>query len=202
MPFEPGTFSRARQSDGKNDCALRSPRDSRWRCCFLCTGRFDRGANGGRTVFSRAGALMRNDGNCRSCCSGSLGAASAASASSPSPPPARVDASTRARRFDGGRFRILFPASRTLRCRLRFNFRFSGFGFDYSRRSHRPRLLGGIVIGRLKRGPCRLGLARFQVLFGALEAIAHPLAHVWFVTQLHISGNPAGGKRTKAASLL
>ena len=47
----------------------------------------------------------------------------------------------------------------------------------------------GIVIGGLQRGLCRLALTGFRVLFGALETIAHPLAHVWFVTQLHIAGN-------------
>ena len=48
-----------------------------------------------------------------------------------------------------------------------------------------------IVIGGLKRGLCRLALTSFRILFGALETIAHPLAHLWFVTQLHIAGNPA-----------
>src|ERR1700690_1396461 len=69
-------------------------------------------------------------------------------------------------------------------------------------RSRRGRSLGGIVIGGLQRSLCGLALAGFSVLFGALETIAHPLAHVWFVTQLHLSGNRGRRKRTKAASLL
>ncbi len=179
-----------------------------------------RGTTGGVAVFSApvdstaaraaGGAFSAAPAfSCETTASGAVAvlgvwsASPAASASSPSPSPARVDvvASTRARRLDGCSFRILFPACRTLRRRLRFNFRFSGFAFDDSRRNHRPRPLAGIVIGRLKRGLCRLALARFRVLFWALETIAHPLAHVWFVTQLHISGNPARRKRTKPASL-
>ena len=45
--------------------------------------------------------------------------------------------------------------------------------------------LRGIVIRGLQRGLCRLALTGFRILFRALETIAHPLAHLWFVTQLH-----------------
>jgi hypothetical protein len=73
--------------------------------------------------------------------------------------------------------------------------------FGYADWSRRCDGFGGIVIGGLKRGLGRLALTGFRILFGALETIAHPLAHVRFVTQLHSAGNPAQGKRTKAASL-
>src|SRR6476620_5047569 len=83
---------------------------------------------------------------------------------------------------------------------LDLGFHYSGFGNDSW--SCRCRSIGSVVIGGLKRSLCRLTLTRFFAFFGALKTIAHPLAHVWFVTQLHISGNPASWKRTKAASLL
>ena len=60
----------------------------------------------------------------------------------------------------------------------------------------------GIVEGWLQWGLRRPGLASFCVLFGALKTIAHPLAHDWFVTQLHSAGNLRRQKRTKAASTL
>ena len=63
------------------------------------------------------------------------------------------------------------------------------YGLEPPARKHR-----GVVVGGLKRGLCRLVLTGFRILFGALKTIAHPLAHVWFVTQLHISGNPARRK--------
>jgi hypothetical protein len=53
----------------------------------------------------------------------------------------------------------------------------------------------------LQWGLCGRSLAAFRILFGALDTIAHPLAHLWFVTQLHITGNLRRPKRTKAASI-
>ena len=134
----------------------------------------------------------RLGGGCRS---RSLRSAAASSASSPPPAAARVAISARALRLRWARLRSFVVNCGGFR-RGRWNV---CFGYtDWSRRRDGIR---GIVIGGLKRGLGRLALTGFRILFGALETIAHPLAHVRFVTQLHSSGNPAQGKRTKAASL-
>ena len=123
-----------------------------------------------------------------------LRSAAASSASAPPSAAARVVISGRALRLRRARLRSFVLNGWRFR-RGRWNF---CFGYtDWSRRRDGIR---GIVVGGLKRGLCRLVLTGFRILFGALETIAHPLAHVWFVTQLHSSGNPAHGKRTKAAS--
>ncbi len=75
---------------------------------------------------------------------------------------------------------------------------FGHFGFGGS--SRRRRRIS-VVIGGLQWGLCGRSLAGFRILFGALATIAHPLAHLWFVTQLHITGNLRRLKRTKAASI-
>src|SRR6185295_13499035 len=101
---------------------------------------------------------------------------------------ARVAISGRALRLRRARLRSFVLNGWWFR-RGRWNF---CFGYtDWSRRRDGIR---GIVVGGLKRGLGRLVLTGFRILFGALETIAHPLAHVRFVTQLHNAGNPAQGK--------
>ena len=128
-----------------------------------------------------------------------LRSASASATSSPPPSAARISASgPGAAAVDAARA----PAASSstsggeVRARARFNFRFGAFWFIYILEPP-GRGIRGIVIGGLQRGLCRLALTGFRVLFGALETIAHPLAHVWFVTQLHSAGNPSGGNVPK-----
>ncbi len=135
----------------------------------------------------------------------SLRPASASSASSPAASAARVAAPIRTR---GPRWHGASVVAIRLHIRLNigrgtgFCLPLCGFWFVQYSWSRRGRGLRGIVICGLQRSLGGLALTGFRILFGALETIAHPLAHVWFVTQLHSAGNLRSRKRTKAASLL
>jgi hypothetical protein len=131
-----------------------------------------------------------------------LRATSAPSTSSPASPATRIIVSIRTRgsRLRGNWFRRLVPRL-WIRREPGFYLGLGSFCFRDPYWNRGRSGLGGIVIGRLKRGLRRLDLAGFRILFGALETIAHPLAHVWFVTQRDSTGNLRRREGTKAASL-
>ena len=55
----------------------------------------------------------------------------------------------------------------------------------------------GIVKGRLQWGLCCLSSCLLRLLFAALQALAHPFAHLWLVTHPRPRGQRIRVKRTK-----
>ena len=169
MPLEPGALARAGKTDGQDHCAFW--RKGSGRLCGNCF-------NGSYGLSGRGRGRRRNGNRSRQ-------AASVASTPSPAAPASSGAADfsalrSRGRMGSGGR------RSRIL-CRLCL--RRGGFCnrfVDFCRRRSVRRF--SVKILWLQGGRCNFGGGFLRSFLAALEAIAHPFAHVWLVTQARWSG--------------